>query len=109
MQAITNSNNFGPASVPLTSFPMLSNGPAYPLVVLAKYCVVGLAALFISRVVFTVVYRLYFHPLAKVPGPRLGAISWLYEIYFDLYLGGQFIFEIGRLHEIYGMFPIQPT
>jgi hypothetical protein len=92
----------------LTSFLMSSNSPSYQLVALAKYSVVCLAAFFISRVVFIAVYRLYFHPLAKVPGPKLAAITWLYEIYFDLYLGGQFVFEIGRLHETYGIFPIRP-
>jgi hypothetical protein len=64
-----------------------------------------LVPLSIAGVVTTVLYRLYFHPLAKVPGPRLAAATWLYEIYFDLFLGGKFDFEIGRLHEIYGTLP----
>ena len=55
------------------------------------------------RIVSTVIYRLYFHPLAKIPGPKLAAATWLYEIYFDLYLSGQFVFETGRLHKIYGI------
>jgi hypothetical protein len=61
-----------------------------------------LVLLFAAGAVSTIVYRLYLHPLANVPGPRLAAATWLYEIYFDLYLGGQFVFEIGRLHEVYG-------
>ncbi|KAF2424505.1 cytochrome P450 [Tothia fuscella] len=48
-----------------------------------------------------VVYRLVFHPLAQIPGPKIAAATWLYEIYYDLYLGGQFVFEIGRLHQVY--------
>jgi len=49
-----------------------------------------------------VTYRLFLHPLAKIPGPRLAAATWLYEMYFDLYLGGKFVFELKRLHEVYG-------
>jgi hypothetical protein len=62
----------------------------------------ALLTLFVARILSTVVYRLFFHPLAKIPGPRIAAATWLYEIYFDFYLGGQFFSEIGRLHEIYG-------
>jgi hypothetical protein len=58
--------------------------------------------LFVGRILSIVVYRLFFHPLAKIPGPRIAAATWVYEIYFDFYLGGQFFSEIGRLHEIYG-------
>lgn len=58
-------------------------------------------------VLFTVVisgsvYRLYLHPLAKYPGPKLAAISLLYEFYYDGIKGGQYTFEIGRMHERYG-------
>lgn len=49
------------------------------------------------------VYRLSpFHPLHKFPGPKLAAASYFYEIWFDLIKGGQYTFEIKRLHDIYG-------
>ncbi|KAJ5726764.1 benzoate 4-monooxygenase cytochrome P450 [Penicillium malachiteum] len=48
------------------------------------------------------IYRLYFHPLRLIPGPKLAAISHIYEFYFDVIVGGQFMFEIGRLHKQYG-------
>lgn len=50
------------------------------------------------------IYRLYFHPLSKIPGPKLAAITSGYEFYFNVIKGGMFIWELERLHEIYGQF-----
>ncbi|GAP91441.1 putative cytochrome P450 [Rosellinia necatrix] len=49
-----------------------------------------------------VVYRLYFHPLAGFPGPKLAAATGWYEFYFQCWLEGQYIFEIERMVEKYG-------
>lgn len=48
------------------------------------------------------IYRLYFHPLRKFPGPRLAAITSLYEFYYNVIRNGKFLFEIERMHEQYG-------
>ncbi|KAF4636899.1 hypothetical protein G7Y89_g1175 [Cudoniella acicularis] len=46
--------------------------------------------------------RLYFHPLAHIPGPNLAALTWWYEVYFDIIQPGQYVFKIQELHKQYG-------
>jgi len=48
-------------------------------------------------------YRLYWHPLASFPGPRLAAISSWYEAYYEIALQGQYSRQISKLHDEYGM------
>ncbi|RYO91541.1 hypothetical protein DL764_008276 [Monosporascus ibericus] len=49
-----------------------------------------------------VIYRLFLHPLARFPGPRLAAISRWYEAYYDVVKNGQYTFKIAELHKKYG-------
>lgn len=61
-------------------------------------------ALYMGYAAVIVIYRLYFSPLAKFPGPKLPVITNWYETYFDIFKGegGQFMFDIKKMHEKYG-------
>ncbi|KAJ5716367.1 hypothetical protein N7493_008278 [Penicillium malachiteum] len=60
--------------------------------------VYGILILLVMRMI----YRVYFHPLRHIPGPKLAAATSIYEFYFDVIKGGMFVWEIERLHKIYG-------
>lgn len=59
----------------------------------------ALAAFYVLTLVF---YRLYLHPLAKFPGPRLAAITRYFEAYYDVVCNGQYTFKIAEMHKKYG-------
>jgi hypothetical protein len=50
----------------------------------------------------TVIHNLFFSPIAKFPGPKLAAATGLYEFYYDFFHSGRYIFEIEKMHAIYG-------
>lgn len=58
--------------------------------------------LFLGWLVSLAVYRLYFSPLAKFPGPKLAALTKWYEAYYEIVLNGKFSFHIEDLHRKYG-------
>ncbi len=60
----------------------------------------------ILHALWTVIYRLFFHPLSRFPGSKFAAATKWYEFYYDLIKrpGGTFIFEIERMHDVYGMY-----
>ncbi|KAF7512989.1 hypothetical protein GJ744_011255 [Endocarpon pusillum] len=49
-----------------------------------------------------VIYRLYLSPIAKFPGPKLAAATYLYEGYYDVVKRGKYTFKIRDLHLEYG-------
>lgn len=42
------------------------------------------------------------HPLNHVPGPKLAAMSLLYEFWYDMVLGGTYTQQIKVMHQTYG-------
>lgn len=61
----------------------------------------ALAAIFRAGVVL---YRLYFHPLCCVPGPRLAGATSLYLRYYEVVEGGGITKLLPHLHKNYSMF-----
>ena len=51
---------------------------------------------------FKLIYRVIFHPLAAFPGPKLAALTFKYEYYYDGLKDGRFTEQISRMHDKYG-------
>lgn len=64
----------------------------------ATLCIALLAA----HLCHLIIRRLYLSPIAHIPGPRLAALTWAYEFYYDVILGGQYTFKILDLHKQHG-------
>jgi hypothetical protein len=72
----------------------------FSLAALLLYLTVGC----VCWAVGVVVYRLFFHPLAGIPGHPLAAMTWLYQTYNCLGPGGsRYYIEIEKMHKKYGM------
>ncbi|KAJ3929376.1 MAG: hypothetical protein NXY57DRAFT_900206 [Lentinula lateritia] len=48
------------------------------------------------------IYRLFFHPLSKYPGPLLASLTDWYEMYYNIIKGGALVTKINRLHKVHG-------
>ena len=62
--------------------------------------------LLLLRLFYLTFWRLFLSPLAKFPGSKLAAATGWYEFYYDVLHKGKFIFEIERMHEVYGKFQL---
>ncbi|EXJ64290.1 hypothetical protein A1O7_00626 [Cladophialophora yegresii CBS 114405] len=68
---------------------------------LGLICVLG-ALLAVTYLLALATWRLYLCPQAHIPGPTLAKLTYWYEFYYDVVLGGQYIWKIRTLHEQYG-------
>ena len=58
----------------------------------------GAAALLIGYQIAVIIYRRFFHPLNKVPGPFLPAVTTLYQTFYN----GRYYLEVEKFHKKYG-------
>lgn len=72
---------------------------AEPNIKMLLFIILGLGGLYF---VLTSLYRLYFHPLRRFPGPKLAAITHGYEFYHDVFCRGMYLWEIEKMHKKYG-------
>jgi hypothetical protein len=67
----------------------------------------GIAVLFGIWLGYRVAIALYnispLHPLYRFPGPRLAAMGYFYEGYYDWIRVGRYGHEIRRMHKVYGI------
>lgn len=49
-----------------------------------------------------VIYRLWLHPLAHFPGPKLAVSTFWYQFYYDAIRQGEYMFRIREMHTKYG-------
>ena len=57
----------------------------------------------VAKIVSTLAWRLWFHPLAAVPGPRVAAVCSLWEAWQDIGRGGELARAVFELHREYSM------
>lgn len=87
-----------PRKAAMAIFPFAPpDGPLPPLLYLASAIIAWLITM--------VLYRCFFHPLAKIPGPFFAAITHFYIAYFNLFNGkSQFYLQVEELHWKYGKY-----
>ena len=64
----------------------------------------------VSFIILRIVYRLFFHPLARFPGPKLAAATSLWNVYYDIGKDG-LVKRLPEIHRHYGspIVRIQPN
>ena len=71
-----------------------------PLFRSGMFLVVGVAVFYYF--IYITFSRLLVSPISHIPGPRLAALTFWYEFYFDVVLKGRYTWKIQELHKKYG-------
>ncbi|EEB94867.1 hypothetical protein MPER_06254, partial [Moniliophthora perniciosa FA553] len=58
----------------------------------------------LAAIAISMVWRKIFltDPLSRFPGPALAKWTWFYRFYYDVVVGGGWLSQLERLHELYG-------
>lgn len=49
-------------------------------------------------------YNLFLNPLRGFPGPKIAAMTSLYEFWYDVINDGQYLWQIEKMHQKYGIY-----
>ncbi|KAK7510590.1 cytochrome P450 monooxygenase-like protein [Phyllosticta citriasiana] len=60
------------------------------------------AAIALTWVAWRAVYNIYFHPLARFPGPKLAAATRYWKAWVECFQAKSFVHELEKLHARYG-------
>ncbi|KAL4744115.1 hypothetical protein BDV11DRAFT_165803 [Aspergillus similis] len=66
----------------------------------------AIGAIFAAYTSSLVTYRLILSPLAKFPRPKVAAVTGYYKLYYDVIQKEKHIFQIEKMHDNYGAWPI---
>jgi len=64
--------------------------------------IIGLFAAAVAYDINLFIYRIFFHPLSKFPGPTLAKVTPWYRFYHNYIRGGRLTEETEKLHKKYG-------
>ncbi|KAK4228582.1 putative cytochrome P450 E-class, group IV [Podospora fimiseda] len=65
--------------------------------------IVSLVGIWLGYRILVALYNISpLHPLSRFPGPKIAAVSYVYEAYYDWICEGQYTNKIRQMHERYG-------
>ncbi|KAI9149647.1 Cytochrome P476 monooxygenase [Paramyrothecium foliicola] len=62
----------------------------------------GIAGLYFLYLAWNCFYNIYLHPLSHIPGDKLAVMGPYLEFYHEVIRGGQYLWEVEKMHERYG-------
>lgn len=88
-----------------TTSPLMDDGTNWTYQLLSHWPNIlhGLLVVGVISQLWKAFYRLYLHPLAHIPGPRLASVSSLYGFYYNYIHDGTYSKIFPGLHKKYGI------